>query len=140
MSTGLTVKLSGIVVLNFSIIVKYHFSFPFVCVYYLCFLKVIFNQKEKCGFIWPKSFDFLFQKPSKFYSEKMISSLKVFFFHKYRKKQLSIFVKSLKKNHEHELFHRCFSVFFFTFQEYLYKGTLLSGCFHLFQQRGFTNI
>ena len=50
-----------------------------MCLLLAVFLKVIFNKKEKRGFIWPKTFDFLFQKPSKFYSEKMICSLKVFF-------------------------------------------------------------
>ena len=96
-----------------------------LCMYLLLsvFLTVLFNKKKKRGFIWPKTFDFLFQKPSNFYSENMICSLKVFFskniesifFHKYRKKQLSIFVKYLKNKHEHELFHRSFSVFFFIF-------------------------
>ena len=109
---------------KFFIIVKYHPSFPYHCqispLFSLCmclliavFLKVIFNKKEKRGFIWPKTFDFLFQKPSNFYWEKIICSLKVFFYHKYRKKQLSIFVKSLKNKHEHELFHKCFSGFLF---------------------------
>ena len=78
------------------------------------FLKVIFNQKEKGGFIWPKSSGFLFQKPSSFYSEKMF--LDSTFFHKYRKKQISIFVKSLKHKHKDELFHRCFSTFFLLFR------------------------
>ena len=41
------------------------------------FLKFIFNQKEKRGFIWSKTFDFLFQKPSNIYLEKKKCSLKV---------------------------------------------------------------
>ena len=102
----------------------------FMCLLLAVFLKVIFGRKEKRGFIWPKTFDFLFQKPSNFYSEKMICSLKIFFFHKYRKKQLSVFVKSLKN--KHELFHRCFSVFFLLFRNTCIKEQLC-GCFHLFQ-------
>ena len=72
------------------------------------------NLLMQGGFIWPKSCGFLFQKPSSFYSEKMF--LESTFFHKYRKKQISIFVKSLKHKHKDELFHRCFSKFFLLFR------------------------
>ena len=64
------------------------------------FLRFIVNQKEKRGFIWSETFYFLFQKPSNFYLEKKSCSFKVavFEFQKYRKKELSIFVKFLKIN------------------------------------------
>ena len=32
------------------------------CLLLAKFVKVIFNQKEKRGFVWPKMFDFLFLK------------------------------------------------------------------------------
>ena len=35
-----------------------------------CLLLANLNQKEKRGFIWPKTFDFLTEKHSNFYSEK----------------------------------------------------------------------
>ena len=103
------------------------------------FLKFIFNQKEKRGFIQPKIFDFLFQKHSSFYSEKKSCSLKVAGpeFQKYIKSQLSILAKSVKNKHEHEFSNRYFSRIFLTFQENRFKGTPLSGCFRLFQWRGF---
>ena len=84
----------------------------------LIFLKCTFNQKEKRSFIWPKTSNFLFWKPSNFYSKKKSCSLKVPVskFQKYKEKLLSIFVKSLKNNHEHELFHRHFSVFVLPFR------------------------
>ena len=47
------------------------------CLLLAILLKFIFNQKEKRGFIWSKTFDFLFQKPSNIYSEKKSCSLKV---------------------------------------------------------------
>ena len=47
------------------------------CLMLAIFLKFIFNLKEKRGFIWSKTFDFLFQKPSNIYSEKKSCSLKV---------------------------------------------------------------
>ena len=52
------------------------------------FLKFIFIQKEKRSFVWSKTFDFLFQNPSNFYSEKKSCSLEVnvLEFQKYRKK------------------------------------------------------
>ena len=110
MSIGLTVKLSGTVVLNFSIIIKYHPSFPFY-VFIACHLSKIYLQSEiKRGFVWRKTFNFLFQKPSNFYSFLFLESI---FFDKYSKKKLLILVKPLKNKHEHELFHRYFSVFFF---------------------------
>ena len=66
------------------------------------FLKFIFNQKEKCGFISPKTFDFI---------QKKSCPLKIDIpeFQKYKKKLLSILERSLKKKHKHELFHRYFS-------------------------------
>ena len=70
MSIGLTVKLSGTVVLNFSIMVKYHPSFPFY-LFIACHLSKIYLQSEiKHGFAWPKTFDFLFQKASIFIQKK----------------------------------------------------------------------
>ena len=47
------------------------------CLMLAIFLKFVFNLKEKRGFIWSKTFDFLFQKPSNIYSEKKSCSLKV---------------------------------------------------------------
>ena len=80
------VKLSGAVVLNFSIIIKYHPSFPFY-VFIACHLSKIYLQSEiKRGFVWPKTLDYLFQKPSNFYSEKNELFLESIFFYKYRKK------------------------------------------------------
>ena len=51
------------------------------------FLTFIFNQKEKRAFIWPKTFDFLFQKNSNIFLKK-ICSLKISVpeFQKYKKK------------------------------------------------------
>ena len=71
------------------------------------FQKFIFNQKEKRGFIWSKTFNFLFQKPN-FYSEK-------------KEKSLSIFVKSLSNKHERDLFHR------YNFRSTYLKKPLLVG-------------
>ena len=58
------------------------------CLFLAIFLKLTFNKKEKCRFIRPKTLDFLFQKPSNFYSEKKSYSLKVAVpeFQKHRKK------------------------------------------------------
>ena len=42
------------------------------CLLLAVFLKFIFNLKEKRGFIWSKTFDFLFQKPSNICSEKRV--------------------------------------------------------------------
>ena len=42
------------------------------CLLLAIFLKFFFNQKEKRGFIWSKTFDFLFQEPSYYYSEKKL--------------------------------------------------------------------
>ena len=42
------------------------------CLLLAIFLKFIFNQKGKRGFIWSKTFHFLFQKHSKFFSEKRV--------------------------------------------------------------------
>ena len=44
------------------------------------FLKFIFSQKEKYGFIWAKTVDFLFLKHSIFYPEKNSCSLEFLFF------------------------------------------------------------
>ena len=84
MSIGLTMKLSGNVVLNF-----HHRGFKSLLnitslshlhVLISCHLSKIYLQSEiKHGFIWPKTLNFLFQKLSNFYSEKMSCSLKVFF-------------------------------------------------------------
>ena len=71
---------------------KFSIFLKSTCLLDAIFQKFIFNQKEKRGFIWSKTFSFLFQKPN-FYSEK-------------KEKYLSIFVKSLSNKHEHKLFHR----------------------------------
>ena len=91
------------------------------CLLLAIFIKFIFNQKEKRSFVWSKTFDFLFQKPSNFYSEKKSCSLKVdvLEFQKYRKNNFQ-FLKFLKNKHEHELFYRyisccCCCCFFFYF-------------------------
>ena len=52
------------------------------CLLHAIFLKFIFKQKEKRGFIWPKTFDFLFQKHSNFYLEKGLKKVAV---QKYKK-------------------------------------------------------
>ena len=41
-----------------------------MCLLIAIFLKFIFNQKENCGFIWPKTFDLLLQKHLVYSSEK----------------------------------------------------------------------
>ena len=52
-----------------------------MCLLLAIFLKFIFNQKEKRGVIWSKTFDFLFQKPLNIYPEKKSCSLKVVVFY-----------------------------------------------------------
>ena len=69
---------------NFSIFLKS------TCFLFVIFAKFIFSQKENCGFIWPKTFDFLFQIKSNIHSEKKSCSLKVAVleFQKYEKTTL----------------------------------------------------
>ena len=110
-----------------------HLSFRFRA----CFEQGVLDIQAtiECGFtlrrvrdmIRTYSFRFLFQKPSNFYSEKKSCSLNIVVleFQKYRKKWLSIFVKSLKNKYGNDLFHMNFSVFFY---------------FHLFQWRGFAKM
>ena len=38
-----------------------------MCILITIFLTFNFNQEEKCAFIWPKTFDFLFQKNINFF-------------------------------------------------------------------------
>ena len=59
------------------LLTKFSIFLKSTCLLLAIFLKFIFNQKEKRGFIWSKTFDFLFQKPSNIYSEKKSCSLKV---------------------------------------------------------------
>ena len=65
-------------------------SWIFYCFTFLLlaiFLKIIFNQKEKHGFIWSKTFNFLFIKHSKIIQEKELFLEKaVPEFKKYKKK------------------------------------------------------
>ena len=61
--------------IKFSTIVKYHRSFPFVCQMRINDFKVLTRFSEitsllKAWFYWLKTFDFLIQKHSIFYSEK----------------------------------------------------------------------
>ena len=50
------------------------FCFSEVKVFIVCHLsKIYFNQKEKCGFIWPKTFDFLCKKHVNFYLGKRVA-------------------------------------------------------------------
>ena len=99
MGTGLTVKLSGIVVENFPIIVKYYPNiisstilkflqgfqklavFPLLltkfsiflksmCLLLAILLKFIFNQKEKHGFFGPKRSIFYFKNLLIFFRKK----------------------------------------------------------------------
>ena len=81
------------------LLTKFSIFLMSTCLLLAIFLKFIFNQKEKRGFIWSKTFDFLFQKPSNFYSEKKSCSLEVAVleFQKYRKKKLLIFAKIFAK-------------------------------------------
>ena len=51
-----------------------------MCLLLAIFLKFIFNQKEKRGFLWSETFDFLLQKSLNIYSEKKSCSLKVVVF------------------------------------------------------------
>ena len=64
---------------------------------------------QQVRFFVSKTFEFLFRKMS------CSLTVAILEFQKYWKKWFSIFVKSLKNKHEHELFHRYFSVFFFFF-------------------------
>ena len=59
------------------LLTKFSIFLMSTCLLLAIFLKFIFNQKEKRGFIWSKTFDFLFQKPANIYSEKKSCSLKV---------------------------------------------------------------
>ena len=113
MSTGLTVKWSGIAVLNFSIIVKYHFSFPFACVYCLPFFKSYLQSERKAWFYLAQNFRFSVSKTFKILFRKNDLFLESIFFHKYRKKQLSTFVKSLKNNMNMNFFTGVFLYFFY---------------------------
>ena len=81
-----------------------------MCILVAIFLTFIFNQKEKRGFIWPKTFDFWFQKNSNINFLKKSCSLKIAApeFQKYKRKKLSNLAKDLKSKHKHELFHRYF--------------------------------
>ena len=75
-----------------------------MCILITIFLTFNFNQEEKCAFICPKTFDFLFQKNINFFKG---SSLKkaVPEFQKYKKKWLSNLAKDLKNENKYELFH-----------------------------------
>ena len=59
------------------LLTKFSIFLKLMCLLLGIFLKFNFNQKEKRGFIWSKTFDFLLQKPLNIYSEKMSCSLKV---------------------------------------------------------------
>ena len=83
------------------------------------FLKFIFNKKEKCGFICPKTFDFLFQKHSNIYFEKEFVPWKYMF-----QNIKNIIVNSLKNQHKHELFHRYFQGFCLLFRNTYLKEHL----------------
>ena len=123
MSIGSTVKLSGAVVLNFYIIVKYHPSFPLLYAYCLLSFSNLSSIRNKAWFCLAQNFQLSVSKTFEFVFRKNELFLESIFFHKYRKKLLSIFVKSLRNKHEHELFHKYFSGFFFflTFQEHVFK-------------------
>ena len=56
-----------------SFIFWYIFRITFIALIacHIC-LKFIFNHKEKCGFIWPKTFNFIFQKHSILIQKKEI--------------------------------------------------------------------
>ena len=56
---------------------KFSISLKSLCLKLAIFLKFIFKQKKKRGFIWPKTFDFLFQKHSNFYLEKELKEVAV---------------------------------------------------------------
>ena len=97
------------------------FYFSHVNVSIACHFSKIHLQSERSKM--SKTFGFLFQKPSNFYSEKKSCSLKVavFEFQKYRKKLAKILQKFLKNKHEHELFHMYFSVIFLLFRNICLK-------------------
>ena len=59
----------------FSFTFRYIFRIAFTpnkVSYFSIFPKFIVSQKEKRGFIWPKTLDFLFHQHSNLYSEKII--------------------------------------------------------------------
>ena len=74
-------------IFQYLLLAKFYIFLKSTCLLLAIFLKFIFNQREKCGFIWPKTFNFLFQKHSNFYLEKKSCSLKVTVpeFQKYKK-------------------------------------------------------
>ena len=79
-----------------------------MCVLIAIFLTFIFNKKEKRAFIWPKTFDFLFQKNSSInlFKKELFPKNSCFWISK--KKELSNLAKDLKNKNKHELFHRYF--------------------------------
>ena len=52
------------------LLTKFSIFLKSMCLLIAIFLKFIFNQKENCGFIWPKTFDLLLQKHLVYSSEK----------------------------------------------------------------------
>ena len=52
------------------LLTKFSIFLKSTCLFLAVFLKFIFSQKERRGFIWPEMINFLFQNPSNFYSEK----------------------------------------------------------------------
>ena len=97
--------------------------FPFY-VLIACHLSQIYLQSEiKRGFVWPKTFNCLFQKPSNFYSEKMSCSLKVFFSINIGRNNFQFSWNLWEINMNMNFFTSIFLVFFFflTFQEHVFK-------------------
>ena len=95
------------------LLTKFSIFLKSTCLLLAIFLKFIFNQKEKRGFIWPETFNFLFQKPY-FYSEK--------------KREITFNFRKWTWT-----FWQAFFCIFLLFRNICLKGTPLSGCFHLFQ-------
>ena len=96
------------------LLTKFSILLKSTCLLHAIFLRFIFNQKEKRGFIWSETFNFLLNLLI-FIQEKIEIT---FYFRK-------IFVKQ----HEHEFFHRYFSVFFIVFWNiYLKEYLWVAGC------------
>ena len=102
------------------LLTKFSILLKSMCLLHAIFVRFIFNQKEKCGFIWSERFScFLLNLPIFIQKKRAIT----FNFRK-------IFVKQTQT----WTFSQVFFCIFYTFQEHLFKGIPLSGWFHYFNR------
>ena len=114
---------------------KFPLFFKTTCLLLAIFPKFAFNQKEKFRFIWSQISDFIISKTFDFLSKKRIirwNQLLLNSKNTVLKESTFNFSKILEKKN--------MKMNFFTgiFQEFSLAP--LSGCFRLFQQKGFTRI